>query len=292
MILHVETLPITAAEIAENCPARLTELGQRIAAHLEKAARCDQKANDHRISAGRLLAEAKKLCDEGGFAAFHERFCPNLGKSRTYELLAIASGRKSLEQSRAINAERNRKHRAEKKRGAAEAVHHVMESVAKSPGSPRPTTHLQIAKQEAKKARAEVVARMFAPETKTIPIESREALIKALQGLAAESAADRASAALAVERERASLSLTWPELIVPAAVETVLGSAARPARQKAVGRLDRTTAGLPHRYLTIILPSSTVARSIPRPCAHRAVTLMVFGRSRAASTIGRLAARF
>ena len=226
MILHVETLPITAAEIAENCPARLTELGQRIAAHLEKAARCDQKANDHRISAGRLLAEAKKLCDEGGFAAFHERFCPNLGKSRTYELLAIASGRKSLEQSRAINAERNRKHRAEKKRGAAEAVHHVMESVAKSPGSPRPTTHLQIAKQEAKKARAEVVARMFAPETKTIPIESREALIKALQGLAAESAADRASAALAVERERASLSLTWPELIVPAAVETELGAAA------------------------------------------------------------------
>jgi hypothetical protein len=115
MMPHVESSPITADQITKNCPAKLIELGQRVAAHLEKATRCDQKANDHRISAGRLLAEAKKLCDEGGFAAFHERFCPNLGKSRTYELLSIASGKKSAEQIRADNAERNRKHRADKK---------------------------------------------------------------------------------------------------------------------------------------------------------------------------------
>lgn len=149
MMLHVESSPITAAQIAGNCPPKLTELGQRVAAHLEKAARCDQKANDHRISAGRVLAEAKKLCDEGGFASFHERFVPNLGKTRTYELMAIASGKKSAEQIRDDNAERNRRLRERKKA----AVRHVTESDAKSvPASRPPTTAMQITKAEAQKA--------------------------------------------------------------------------------------------------------------------------------------------
>jgi hypothetical protein len=219
MMLPAKTLPITAAQIAENCPAKLTELGQHVAAHLEKAERCDQKADDHRLTAGRLLAQAKELCDDGGFTAFHERFCPNLGRSRTYDLLAIASGKKSAEQFRADNAERNRRSRANKK--AAAAVRHVTESESKPvSASPRPTTALQIAKAAAQTARAEAVALMFAPETKRIPSEPREALIAALVKLASESATERAEAALAVERERARLNLPWPELIVPAAAET------------------------------------------------------------------------
>jgi hypothetical protein len=129
MMLHVESAPITAAQIMENCPAKLTELGQHIAAHLEKAERCDQKADDHRLTAGRLLAQAKELCDDGGFIAFHERFCPNLGRSRTYDLLAIASGKKSVEEIRADNAERNRRLRARKKL-AEGTVRHVTETPA------------------------------------------------------------------------------------------------------------------------------------------------------------------
>ena len=199
MMLHVQIPPITAAQIAENCPAKLTELGELIAVHVEKAERYEQKADDHFISAAGLLSEAKKLCDKGGFAAFRKRF--NLGKTRIYELLAIASGKKSVAQIRAAGAERNRKFRAANK--AAAAVRHETESESKPvPASPRPTTALQIAKADAQKARAKAVALMFPPETKRIPSELREALIAALGTLAS----GRADAAVAVERERARLS--------------------------------------------------------------------------------------
>jgi hypothetical protein len=110
------TTKLTAEEIsAENCPAELQDLGKRIAVHLEKAARCTEQAKNHRLSAGQFLAQAKDACDEGGFEAFRARFCPKLGKSRAYELLAIASGKKSVEESRAENAERVRKFRDNQK---------------------------------------------------------------------------------------------------------------------------------------------------------------------------------
>jgi hypothetical protein len=110
---------LTAAEIgAENCPVEMRDLGKRIAAHLEKAAHAEQKAENHRIAAGQLLAQAKKACDEGGFAAFRERFCPQLGKSRAYELLAIATGKKTVEEVRADERARKANTRARQKAAA------------------------------------------------------------------------------------------------------------------------------------------------------------------------------
>jgi hypothetical protein len=47
-----------------------------------------------------LLAEAKAQCDAGGLKAFKRKYCPNLGRSRIYELLAIGSGKKTFEQLR------------------------------------------------------------------------------------------------------------------------------------------------------------------------------------------------
>ena len=124
---------LPAEQIAGDCPTEIRDLGKRIAAHLEKAERCEAKANDHRIAAGKLLAQAREACDEGGFNAFRERFCPNLGRSRAYDLLAIASGKKTIEDRRAVNAERNRQYRAKKKAAAsplvAEVVHHVMDEL-------------------------------------------------------------------------------------------------------------------------------------------------------------------
>lgn len=211
---HRLEAPVTAAQIAENCPAELCQLGKRINAHLEKAAQHDAKAQNHRVSAGLLLAQAKEACDEGGFTAFRERFCPDLGKSRAYELLAIASGRKTVEQIRADNAERNRQLRARKK--AEVVVRHVTDSATRPP-----TTALQIARAEAQKARAEAVARMFpVAAANGIPGASREALIRAMHRLAAENVNERAEAAVAVERERTRLGMTWDELIVPAVPET------------------------------------------------------------------------
>jgi hypothetical protein len=105
---------VSAEQVKKDCPAKLCELGRRISVHLESAAQYEAAAKDHRISAGRLLAQAKAACTEGGFDVFHERFCPALGRTRTYELLAIASGEKSNEQVRAETRKRVKKHRAAK----------------------------------------------------------------------------------------------------------------------------------------------------------------------------------
>jgi hypothetical protein len=105
---------ITAAQIKESFPAELEDLGELIAVHLEKSRKYDDKADQHRATAGRYLAQAKDLCDEGGFEAFREKVCPDLGRSRAYELLAIANNKKSVSELRASTRERVARHRANK----------------------------------------------------------------------------------------------------------------------------------------------------------------------------------
>jgi hypothetical protein len=60
------------------------------------------------------MMEAKELCDGAVFVAFREKFFPNLGKSRVYELLAIANKKKSISTTRARTRERVAKHRKNK----------------------------------------------------------------------------------------------------------------------------------------------------------------------------------
>ena len=111
---HTYEHKLTAEQVEEDCPAKLQELGKQITAHLTKATQCEDKAEQHRISAGQLLAEAKKACDDGGFDAFREKCCPKLAKSRAYELLAIAINKKSIEESKANTRGRVAKHQANK----------------------------------------------------------------------------------------------------------------------------------------------------------------------------------
>ena len=63
----------------------------------------------------------RTICDKGGFNAFRKRHCPSLGKSRAYELLAIATGKKSIEQSRAEGRARQERH-VKKLRATAAAM--------------------------------------------------------------------------------------------------------------------------------------------------------------------------
>jgi hypothetical protein len=105
---------LTAAQVEKACPHDLQKIGERITVHLTRAAKCDEKAEQHRVAAGQLLAQAKEACDDSGFDAFRERFFPDLGRTRVYELLAIASGKKTPEEVRAASRERMVKHRAKK----------------------------------------------------------------------------------------------------------------------------------------------------------------------------------
>jgi hypothetical protein len=105
---------ITAEQVENCCPDELQELAKRISVQYEKARRYEEKADQHDRSIGQHLAKAREACDEGAFNAFREKFCPYLGKSRVYELLAIGENRKSLEETRKTNRERVAKHRAAK----------------------------------------------------------------------------------------------------------------------------------------------------------------------------------
>jgi hypothetical protein len=84
----------------------------------------------------------------------------------------------------------------------------------------------QKAQAEFQTARAVAVAKMFGVETKRVPKGARKELLKALAMLGSEHAAERASAALIVERQRARLNLSWDDLIVPAEIESELSEAA------------------------------------------------------------------
>jgi hypothetical protein len=116
------TPSITAAQIKKG---ELEPLGMKIAAHLKKARAYEakahekagielRKADDNWNSVTQLLAEAKAKCDGGGFEAFKAKFCPDLERSRIYELLRIGSGQETLEENRDKNRKRQAQHRAKK----------------------------------------------------------------------------------------------------------------------------------------------------------------------------------
>jgi hypothetical protein len=105
---------VTAAQIEKDCPPRLRQIGKEITARLAKAEKQTELARNHYTAIEQLLAEAKKLCDNGGYKKFHELFCPQLGKSQAYAMLAIAAGKKTLAEHRASNRARVAKHRAKR----------------------------------------------------------------------------------------------------------------------------------------------------------------------------------
>ncbi len=110
---------LTAAQVEVDCPARLKQIGQEIAARLAKADKQTELAQNHLIAIDELLAEAKELCDGGAFKRFRELFCPQLGKSQAYALLAIAAGKKTLAEHRTGERERKQRTRANQKAAAA-----------------------------------------------------------------------------------------------------------------------------------------------------------------------------
>jgi hypothetical protein len=106
---------VTAAQIVTDCPDQLQRIGHEITERLAKVDKQAQQANDHLIAVNQLLAEAKKLCDGGGFKQFREQFCPQLGKSQAYAMLAIAAGKKTFIGHRTEERERKQRTRANQK---------------------------------------------------------------------------------------------------------------------------------------------------------------------------------
>ena len=113
---------LTAAQVENDCPGELQDLAKHINTHLDRACKYGDRANQHTTSAAQHLARAKELCDDGGFEAFRKKFCPDLGKSRVYELLLIGNQKKSIEEVRADTRARTARSRAKKKAEASATV--------------------------------------------------------------------------------------------------------------------------------------------------------------------------
>jgi hypothetical protein len=131
-----------SAEIIEHdCPKLLRDLSKQIAAHLDKARKYEEKAEQHYTAVSQLLVQVRDLCDEAGFDAVRKKFFPDLGRSRTYEILAIATGKKSIEDTRATTRERVARHRAKQ-----------AESVTVTDSAPTEPTETTKASANARKA--------------------------------------------------------------------------------------------------------------------------------------------
>ena len=106
--------------------AELEGLGKEIAARVkimrdydaaaeEKAGHELRKAQDERDTIHNvLLLQARAKCKEAGesFEKFRKQYCSDLSRSRLYAVLAIADGRKTVEQDRAEKRESVAKSRA------------------------------------------------------------------------------------------------------------------------------------------------------------------------------------
>jgi hypothetical protein len=106
--------------------AELEGLGKQIAARVkimrdydaaaeEKAGHELRKAQDERDTIHNvLLVQARAKCKDAGesFEKFRKQYCPDLSRSRLYAVLAIADGRKTVEQDQAEKRESVAKSRA------------------------------------------------------------------------------------------------------------------------------------------------------------------------------------
>lgn len=113
----------------------ITQLASTINAHLGKANKYADKAEEHFKSMGIHLIEAKQRIAsgeyEGGFVAFLAAECKGLSKSRAYELIAIGNGTKTVADGRKVKAAGMQKARL--------AIRHVVDSEGEIPSIETPT---------------------------------------------------------------------------------------------------------------------------------------------------------
>lgn len=97
----------------------LEQLGVQAHGHYKVAEKHKDKADQQYKSAGLYLKEAQdriKLRKDINFAEFLLKHCP-IGKSRAYEVIAIADGRKTVEETNQRHTERHAREREERAAG-------------------------------------------------------------------------------------------------------------------------------------------------------------------------------
>lgn len=95
----------------------LERLGREIVARIEAGDKAKDRADQMYKSAGLQLIEARNRVPD--FSAFLRDHCDGLGRSRAYELIAIADGRRTTEETRARSRTRAQRSRANKATASA-----------------------------------------------------------------------------------------------------------------------------------------------------------------------------
>jgi hypothetical protein len=137
-------IKVTAAQIDTDCPPHLQAIGAKITKLFNDAQQQAKLLDESAVQLNNLLTQAEELCDGAGFIAFRDKFFPNLGKSRVYELLAIAKNKKSIGTTRASNRERVAKHR-KNKAAAADSVTVTERAAPDTQGTPTEDKFVQAA---------------------------------------------------------------------------------------------------------------------------------------------------
>jgi len=91
----------------------LTQKAAEISRHVEAGDRARADAMGHYAEAGRLLLQIR-ADNKRGFEAFLDKRLASVGRSRAYELMQLASGRKTVEEIKEATRKRVEKHRRKK----------------------------------------------------------------------------------------------------------------------------------------------------------------------------------
>ena len=149
----------------------LEQLGTFAHGHYKAGEKARDKAEQQMISAGLYLKEAKERLDlrknpnaPMNFAQFLLHHCP-IGKSRAYEVISIADGRKSVDEVREDRRDRDNKYR-EGFRRSAETTERTQDNMGHS--QPKPKTFLDEAQAAHDALLKEVVALVRKQDTKTL----------------------------------------------------------------------------------------------------------------------------
>jgi hypothetical protein len=113
-------------------------------AHAEEKAGFElTKAAEKRAALEQALVEARDLCKAAGqsFKAFKKKFAPDYGRTRLYQILAIADGRKTVEEVREEERERKRRQRGVRDNS------NVPDEAAEEEAKPEPEMEAPAAKQ-------------------------------------------------------------------------------------------------------------------------------------------------
>ena len=112
---------VAVFEAGKDNKSKLEAISIEVKVRLEKGDKLMGQAEGHYMAAGLRLKEAQSRCKAEGIKFLEWLKANEIGKTKAYEVLAIADGRKTEKEAKEANKERQAKHRDKNKKARAAA---------------------------------------------------------------------------------------------------------------------------------------------------------------------------